>query len=470
MRRRYKLFTHLSIDHVQFLIGDKGESSVSTRLVRTLSAFVVLSVAIMFGGMACGGSDTASTSGEIALKDGPLGQPGSRFDDPDVEISLMAETFQWEIYEGEFVEVWGFNGQYPGPEIRAKEGEKVRVTVTNSLPEATAIHWHGLEVPNDQDGVPNITQPAIQPGEVWTYEFVAPKPGTTMYHTHANTVKQLPKGMFGSFIVEPREGMPEYDRQYTLMLHEIEGLYTVNGHAFPKTLEESLLKIKTGEKILIRMVNAGQQHHPMHLHGHQFKVVQLDGSPLANPLMVNTQDLAPGQTVDVEVEGTNPGTWVFHCHIIPHVTNRGAYPGGMIVALDYEDHTSYFESNPQLPPTSTPEVNETIGDHETPIAGPVETGPSVEGTAEVSVNTFDLGYDNKEIDLEVDQWINVVLKNEGALEHDLLIEGSGFRLHVPAIGSTDAAALRITERGTYTFYCSIPGHRGAGMEGIIRVE
>ena len=280
---------------------------------------------------------------QVALGDGPAGVEGSRFTDPDVEIDLTAEVVQWEVLEGEFVEVWGYNGQYPGPEIRAKVGDKVRINFTNNLPEATTIHWHGLEVPNDQDGVPGITQPDIPPGGSWTYEFVAPKAGTTMYHTHSNTVRQLTRGLFGAFIVEPREGIPLYDREYTLLLHEINGFYTINGHSFPKALEDSLLKIKSDERILVRMINAGQIHHPMHLHGHQFKVVQLDSNPLAFPITVNTQDIAPGQTVDVEIDGFNPGTWVFHCHIITHVTNKGVYPGGMLIALDYEDHTSYFE-------------------------------------------------------------------------------------------------------------------------------
>ena len=280
---------------------------------------------------------------QVALGDGPAGVAGSRFTDPDVEINLTADVFQWEVLDGEFVEVWGYNGQYPGPEIRVKEGDKVRINLTNNLPEATTIHWHGLEVPNDQDGVPGITQPDIPSGGSWTYEFVAPKAGTAMYHTHSNTLKQLTKGLFGAFIVEPREGLPQYDREYTILLHETKGFYTINGHSFPKTLEDSLLKIKTGERILIRMINAGQQHHPMHLHGHQFKVVQLDSNPLESPLTVNTQDIAPGQTVDVEIVGTNPGTWVFHCHVISHVTNKGQYPGGMLIALDYEDHTSYFD-------------------------------------------------------------------------------------------------------------------------------
>jgi len=143
--------------------------------------------------------------------------------------------------------------------------------------------------------------------------------------------------------VESRDGLPQYDRKYTLLLHETAGLYTINGHSFPKTLEDSFLKIKTGERILIRMINAGQQRRPMHLHGHQFKVVQLDGNPLMAPFVVNTQDIAPGQTVDVEVTGTDPGTWVFHCHVISHVSNKGVYPGDMLIALDYEDHSSYFE-------------------------------------------------------------------------------------------------------------------------------
>lgn len=325
-----------------------GEAPGKRFLLMALFALVAI-VAI-----ACGGSSEAAESptvgepsnpgpAQVILGDGPAGIAGSRFTDPDVVINLTAGVFQWQVLDGETVEIWGYNGKYPGPEIRATEGDKVRINFTNNLPEPTTIHWHGMEVPNDQDGVPGITQPDIKPGESWTYEFIVPKPGTMMYHTHSNTLVQLTRGLFGAFIVEPVGGLPQYDREYTLLLHETAGLYTINGHSFPKTLENDLLKIKSGERILIRLINAGQFHHPMHLHGHQFKVVQLDGNPLASPLVVNTQDIAPGQTVDLEVTGSNPGTWVFHCHIISHVTNKGVYPGGMLVALDYEDHTSYFE-------------------------------------------------------------------------------------------------------------------------------
>lgn len=270
------------------------------------------------------------------------GEEGFVFEDPDVVVDLTAEVVDWEVYPGETVEAWVYNGAYPGPEIRVTEGEKVRVNLTNNLPEATTIHWHGLDVPNDQDGVPGITQPAVEPGETWTYEFVPHRVGTTVYHTHANTAQQLAKGLFGFFIVEPEGGL-DYDREYSLMLHEIEGLYTINGKSFPATLEENTLLINEGETILVRFANMGAQYHPFHLHGHQFTVTNIDGNHMPEGWMQNTVDIPPGQTVDVVINGTNPGTWTFHCHIVPHVTNRGEYPGGMLTLLDYEDHTSYME-------------------------------------------------------------------------------------------------------------------------------
>lgn len=291
---------------------------------------VVLTAAFAVSG--CGG-DKASAE---------FGEPGFVFQGADVEFDLTAEVLEWEVYPGETVEAWGYNGSYPGPELRVTEGQKVRVNLINNLPEATTIHFHGLDVPNDQDGVPGITQPDVQPGETWTYEFVAERVGTMVYHTHSNTAFQLAQGLYGFFIVEPEEGL-DYDREYALGLHEINGLYTINGRSFPSTLDDNVLQIKTGERILVRFANMGAQAHPFHLHGHQFEVVNIDGNAMPPDWRQNTVDIPPGQTVDVVIEGTNPGTWVFHCHIVPHVTNRGEYPGGMLTVLDYEDHTSYFD-------------------------------------------------------------------------------------------------------------------------------
>ncbi len=292
-------------------------------------AVAVLTVLAVFGG-----SESASAE---------FGEPGFVYQDVDVEIDLTAEVVEWEVYEGEVVEAWTYNGEYPGPEIRVTEGQKVRINFTNNLPEPSTIHMHGIDVPNDQDGVPGVTQPDVQPGDSWTYEFVVERVGTGAYHTHSNTAQQLSKGLFGPFIVEPKDG-PTYDVEYVLSLHELNGLYyTINGHSFPSTLDDDLLSIKTGEKALVRFINMGAQNHPMHLHGHQFEVVAIDGNPAAAVQKMNTVNLPPGQTIDIVIEGTNAGTWMFHCHITPHVTNKGVYPGGMLTVLDYEDHTSYFE-------------------------------------------------------------------------------------------------------------------------------
>lgn len=302
--------------------------------IGALASIAAVAIAVFALFAVFGGSESVSAD---------FGEPGYVFQDVDVEIDLTAEVTQWEVYEGEIVEAWTYNGEYPGPEIRVTEGQKVRVNFTNNLPEPSTIHMHGIDVPNDQDGVPGITQPDVQPGDNWTYEFVVERVGTGMYHTHSNTASQLAKGLFGAFIVEPKDG-PTYDREFVLSLHELNGLYyTINGHSFPSTLDDDLLSINTGEKILVRLINMGSLYHPMHLHGHQFEVVAIDGNPAAAVQKQNTVDMPPGQTIDIVIEGTNPGTWLFHCHVTPHVTNKGVYPGGMLTALDYEDHTSYFE-------------------------------------------------------------------------------------------------------------------------------
>ncbi len=407
------------------------------------------------------------------------GEPGFVIGDPDIEIDLTAGVFDWEVYPGEVVEAWGYNQQYPGPEIRVTEGDKVRLTLINDLPEATTIHFHGLDVPNDQDGVPGITQPDVQPGETWTYEFVAERVGTSAYHTHSNTAKQLAKGLFGFFIVEPEGGL-DYDREFALGLHEIEGLYTINGYSFPSTLENELLQIKSGERVLVRFANMGAQHHPMHLHGHQFTVVNIDGNSMPPDWKQNTVDIPPGQTVDVVIEGTNPGTWVFHCHIVPHVTNRGEYPGGMLAVLDYEDHTSYFEEQAAAAAEDESSVAE-----EQPTA-------AVEPT-DIPANALDVIL--KEFVIEDNDGtqgfsaapgeVTFDVRNDGAAFHELAIIETdlapgdlpvtdGLIVDEEAAGElidrTSLMESAVTETlvvdlspGSYVLLCNVPGHYTSGM-------
>jgi FtsP/CotA-like multicopper oxidase with cupredoxin domain len=244
---------------------------------------------------------------------------------------LTASETRWEVAPGQRVPAMAYNGQVPGPEIRVREGDRVRVVLTNKLSESTAIHFHGLELPNDQDGVPFITQPPVKPGETYTYEFTVPNSGSHMYHSHHNAAKQVGLGLLGAFIVEPMNPRPieKVDRDFTFILNDGQHGYTINGKGFPAT---EPLVAKLGEKIRIRYMNEGMMIHPMHLHGMHMTVIDKDGWPAPAPWKCDTLNVAPGERWDVIVNCTMPGTWAFHCHILPHAeSEHGMY--GMVTAL-----------------------------------------------------------------------------------------------------------------------------------------
>lgn len=266
------------------------------------------------------------------------GQPLEYEMDGDVKVfRLTAAITPWEWDTGEWVDAWTYNGVVPGPEIRVTEGDKVRIIVTNELPESTAVHWHGLIVPHDQDGVPFITQPPITPGHSFTYEFQIREGnhGSHMYHSHSNSAHQVQMGLLGPFIIEPKnwDDYPAFDTEYTLILNEgpIAG-YSINGKGFPATQP---LLAKQGEKVLIRYMNEGAMNHPMHLHGMPQLVVATDGWVLPAPFMCDTVNVAPGQRIDVIVDATELGVWAFHCHILSHAEGpHGMF--GMVTALIVE--------------------------------------------------------------------------------------------------------------------------------------
>jgi FtsP/CotA-like multicopper oxidase with cupredoxin domain len=252
-------------------------------------------------------------------------------------FDLTARAVQWEVLPGQYEEAWTYNDMLPGPVIRVTEGDKVKVTLKNELPEETVMHFHGPRLPNAQDGVPDVTQKTIKVGETYTYEFTAEPAGTYVYHSHHNTAIQEPMGLYGVLIIDPKPGsaQAQRDAQYTTdviqVVSEFQGNFLINGKAFPAT---EVVKAKVGEKIRIRLVNLGQTSHPMHLHGFHFKVVGTDGIPVkGEPLEKDTINIAPGERYDLEFEADNPGTWVFHCHILSHVANHGVEPGGMITVI-----------------------------------------------------------------------------------------------------------------------------------------
>jgi FtsP/CotA-like multicopper oxidase with cupredoxin domain len=244
---------------------------------------------------------------------------------------LTCSEVDWEVEPGRSVKAWAYNGQVPGPQIRVREGDRVRVNVRNELPQSTAVHFHGLELANDQDGVPFITQPPIKPGESFSYEFLVPNGGSHMYHSHHNAAYQVGMGLLGAFIVEPKDtrNEPKVDVDSVMILNDTMHGYTLNGKSFPAT---EPLVAKLGQTVRIRFMNEGMMIHPMHLHGMHMTVIAKDGWDQPAPWKCDTLNIAPGERWDVLVKATNPGTWAFHCHILPHAESEHGMLG-MVTAL-----------------------------------------------------------------------------------------------------------------------------------------
>lgn len=246
---------------------------------------------------------------------------------------------------------WGFNKQVHGPTIECVEGDRVRIYVTNQLPEATSIHWHGLIVPNGMDGVGGLSQKAIPPGETYKYEFTIWQHGTFMYHSHHDEMTQMQLGMIGMFIVHPRtRPNPQPHRDYVFLLSEWKivpgtrrpdanemtdfNLLTLNARAFPGTAP---MLAHLGERIRIRIGNLStMDHHPMHIHGHTFKVIATDGGsiPTAGQWDETTILVPVGSTRTVEFIANNPGDWAFHCHMFHHIMNQMGHAFPNLIGLN----------------------------------------------------------------------------------------------------------------------------------------
>jgi FtsP/CotA-like multicopper oxidase with cupredoxin domain len=251
---------------------------------------------------------------------------------------LIAEEVEHEFAQGLRARCWGYNGRTPGPTIEAVEGDRVRIYVTNRLPEPTTVHWHGIFIPNGMDGIAGLNQKAIPPGQTYKYEFTLRQHGTHMYHPHFDEMTQMGLGMMGSFIIHPRNPTARPDRDFTIMLSEWRidpgtsrpnplemtefNMLTMNSKAFPGT---EPLVAKLGDRVKVRLLNLGaMDHHPIHLHGYDFKITETDGGdvPESAQSPTNTVLVAVGQTRAVEFTANEPGDWAMHCHMTHHVMNQ----------------------------------------------------------------------------------------------------------------------------------------------------
>ena len=274
------------------------------------------------------------------------------------EFHLVAEPVLRELAPGMTAHLWGYNGQSPGPTIEVVEGDRVRIFVTNRLPEHTSVHWHGQRLPNGMDGVSGLTQPAIPAGKTYVYEFVARRPGTFMYHPHADEMTQMAMGMMGFWVTHPRrEGtrtshplIDRVDRDFCFLLsaYDIEpgsatpkimtmtdfNLWTWNSRVFPGI---DSLNVRLGDRVRIRVGNLTMTNHPIHLHGHEFTVTGTDGGPTppGSRWPEVTADIAVGQMRQVEFIADEEGDWAFHCHKSHHTMNAMGHAVPTMIGVDH---------------------------------------------------------------------------------------------------------------------------------------
>ncbi len=319
--------------------------SISRRNMLSGTALVGSGMALLRGRAALAQTTAAQQSAQPAMAKGKLGytpvtMPNGRtlpftMNGGVKEFHLVAEPVKHEVAKGMVINAWGYNGSTPGPVIEAVEGDRVRIYVTNELPERTSVHWHGILLPNGMDGVAGLTQPHIEPGETWVYEFTLNQHGVFMYHPHSDEMVQMAMGMSGFFVVHPKVPEP-VDRHFVIMLHEWFvapgtstpnpmimndfNLFTFNSRAWPGT---DPLVVRRGQRVRISIGNLSMDSHPIHVHGHKFTMVATDGGPVPPTARwpETTVNVPVGTTRTMELVADNPGDWALHCHKTHHAMN-----------------------------------------------------------------------------------------------------------------------------------------------------
>jgi len=274
-----------------------------------------------------------------------------RMKDGRKEFHLVAEPVRRQMAPGMTAQLWGYNGQSPGPTIECVEGDKVRIFVTNKLPEHTTIHWHGILLPNGMDGVGGLTQPQIPVGKTFVYEFQMKKSGTFMYHPHADEMVQMAMGMMGSLVVHPKDaGVMRVDRDFVFLINAYDvdpgsytpkvatmsdfNLWSWNSRVFPGI---DHLAVRRGDRVRIRIGNLTMTNHPIHLHGYDFEVTGTDGGwvPKSARWPEVTTDVAVGQMRAIEFLAGESGDWAFHCHKSHHTMNAMGHNVPTMIGVDH---------------------------------------------------------------------------------------------------------------------------------------
>jgi FtsP/CotA-like multicopper oxidase with cupredoxin domain len=279
-----------------------------------------------------------------------------RIKDGVKEFHLVAEPVVREFAPGMKANLWGYNGQSPGPTIECIEGDRLRIFVTNKLPEHTTIHWHGVRLPNGMDGVGGLTQPHIEPGQTFVYDFVMKHSGTFMYHPHSDEMVQMAMGMHGFIVVHPKNrSLYRVDRDFVFLISAFDidpgsatpkvntmtdfSMWTFNSRVFPGI---DPLVVRRGDRVRIRMGNLSMTSHPIHLHGYHFTVTGTDGGwvPTSAQWPEVTVDVPVGAMRAVEFVADEPGDWAFHCHKSHHTMNAMGHQVPTMIGVEQKDIAS----------------------------------------------------------------------------------------------------------------------------------
>ncbi len=467
-------------------------------------------------------------------------------------IRLEAREVRWELAPGKTVKAMAYNGQIPGPMIRAREGERLRVVLKNSLTEPTTVHWHGVDVPNAMDGVPGLTQEPVAPGGTFAYEFEAKPAGTRWYHTHFDEHRQMDLGLAAPLVIEATAKEPmNYDREVTLVLDdwatgtgrpvpptdagtaggrgsaggmmsgmmgaggmggmmrgrgmddmmrggrgmggmtrdEPEPAYdvmTINGKAYPAT---EPLRVKTGERLRMRIINASAEHtHVLRLAGHRVHVTHTDGNPLQAPVEVDAFPIAPAERFDLLVVANRPGAWFLHC------TQPGHVEAGERMLVVYEGHA---RTTPPAPLSGLAGL--TLWDYGRGRGRPIL--PEGTGRSHTSVLTLGGGMmgseiwtingkrypDTEPIECRKGDRVRITLQNMSMEAHPMHLHGQSFRLLsangrrypdplvkdvVDVEAHMGSAVIELTAHngGDWFFHCHKPMHMMGGMIALVRVK
>lgn len=479
------------------------ESDRRTALSRPLSRRDVLKLA---------GVTALSAAGRPLWAASPTVPP--MLDQPDVTLTLTARPTEWELAPGKRIQAWTYNGAVPGEAIHVREGDRVRIILENRLPEPTTIHWHGVDVPTTMDGVPNISQPAVQPGETFIYEFEARPAGTRWYHTHFNSAQQLDLGLSAPLIIQPLTPEGVVDREYTLLLDDwVTGVpeadrpptgrgmmdggmmdgdepahntFTINGKAFPATAP---LLVKRGERVRLRLINASNmQTFVIRLGGHRLRVTHTDGNPLQRPVEVDAVPIAPAERYDVTFVADNPGRWPLFA-LDPAHTN-----GGLRTLVVYTG----FESATEAP---LPRRERGLSVWSYALGQGVDVLPPATGRRRSYTLTLSGGMmmrpdiwtingrvfpDTEQLLASLNQPVSVRLSNMSMQAHPFHLHGQSFRLlrigsqrlaaplvkdtvDVPAhMGTVDLEFVAFNP-GDWMFHCHKPMHMDGGMATLVNI-